>query len=511
MANINSATGTSKTTAEIREWYENNRVSIENYAKAQDSVRTLRDVTKTVTTRNIQTINKEELKGYFSNLGGNEKNLRKVSRYLYYRSNIYYRLVQWYSGMWDLRCRKVIPQYSLTKDNNANKMLKSFESTIDMLDKMNLQGNMTEVLTNVYVDDVCYAIKFLDDTGMFFYILDPDECIIDGRYSTSDFSFSIDMSKYKSAQRQALIEYVGEPFSSMYNEYLSTGQRWVHCPDEYAACFKFHTDSWDTVIPPFLQTFLQMAGLEDLVDIQAEADALSIYKLLYMPMKVLSGTKESDDFEVSPDIAREYFARLLNAVPDGIAGAMVPSEELKVIDFDSSTDRDINSVEMSQNQILSTAGGGAVINANNITSTAAFEAWLQAETEFAISSLLVQINGFTNRIISYEISNPCKVDHFEVSVYTKNKLADKLLESCQYSYSNRLAYNTLLGISEKETLAMLYFETEVLKLQDRMIYPLQSSFTSSNTEDGYTSELGQGAPVKDSGDLSESGERDRNM
>jgi hypothetical protein len=66
------------------------------------------------------------------------------------------------------------------------------------------------------------------------------------------------------------------------------------------------------IVPPFIPLFLQIASLEDLVDIQAEADALSIYKLIYMPLQVLSGTKESDDFEISPDIAAEYFDRLLN-------------------------------------------------------------------------------------------------------------------------------------------------------------------------------------------------------
>lgn len=413
--------------------------------------------------------------------------------------------------MWDLRCRQVIPQYNLIKDNSGDKMLKSFNATLDVLDKMNIHGNMTEILLNTYVDDVCYAIKYLDDTGMFFYVLNPDECVIDGRYSTGDFSFSMDMSKWGNAQRQKVIEYLGEPFESMYREYQSSKSKWIHCPDEYAACFKYHSDTWDTTIPPFLPLFLQIAGIEDLIDIQAEADALSIYKLIYMPMKVLSSTKDSDDFEISPDIAHQYFKKLLDAVPDNVSAAMVPGDELKVIDFDNTTENDVTSVESASNQILQTAGGGAVINANNITSTAAFNAWLKAETEFAISTLMPQIDGFVNRCLSYEISNPCKVKHFEVSVYTKDDLAKSLLESCQYSYSNRLAYNTLLGISEKDTLAMIYFETEVLKLQERMVYPLQSSFTStSSTEDGYTSEVGQGRPKVDDKELSPEGERSRN-
>ena len=416
--------------------------------------------------------------------------------------------------MWDLNCRKVVPPYNLTKDNDATKTLKSFNDTLDMLDLMNLQGNMTELLINVYREDVVYALTFLDDTGMFFYILEPDECIIDTRYSTGDFGFAINMSKWRSSQRQTIIEYLGSPLKEMYEEYEKTNVKYIHCPDEYAACFKFRTDIWDTVVPPFVSLFLQLAALEDLVDIQAEADALSIYKLIYLPLKVISGSKESDNFEVTPDISMEYFNRMVDsgAIPDGVGGAIIPGDELKTIDFSKTVDSDTNSVEQATNQILQTSGGGAVLNSNNITSTAAFNAWLQSESEFATSTLLPQINGFINRMLSYKLSNPSKVHCFEVTVYTREKLAEQLLTSCQYSYSNRLAYNTCLGISEKETLALNYLENEVLKLPDIMQYPLSSSFTSSGsntTEDGYTSEIGQGAPKKDDDELSESGDRMR--
>jgi hypothetical protein len=158
--------------------------------------------------------------------------------------------------MWCLGCRKVVPKYDLTKDNDKTKFLKSYNQTLDVLDLMNMQGNMKEILINVYREDVCYAITFLDDTGMFFYILDPDECTIDSRYSTGDFGFAMDMSKWRSTSRQKIIEFLGSPLSDMYNEYESSGSKWVHCPDEYAACFKFRTDIWDTVVPPFVSLFL---------------------------------------------------------------------------------------------------------------------------------------------------------------------------------------------------------------------------------------------------------------
>lgn len=503
----NNDTGASSTKSvqEIKEWYEQNHSTIENFKKAQDAVKKLRDVTKS-SARSIQSVNKQTLRTYFSNLSANEDNMRKVSRYLYYRSNVYFRIVSWYASMWDLRCRKVTPKYTLIKNNDQKKFLKSLNDTLDVLELMNMQGNMTGVFQRVYVDDACYNIVFYDDTGMFFYNLEPEECRIDGRYMTGDFSFAIDMSKWRNNARQAVIEFLGEPLASMYKEYERTNEKWIHCPDEYAACFKFRNDIWDTCIPPLSGILLQLANLEDNIDQQAVADQLNIFKLVYLPMKVLSGSKEPDNFEIDPDTTLQYFKRILEeALPEYVAGAMVPGDELKTIDFSSSVDNDVNRVEKSIGQILSTAGGGAVLNSNAITSTAAFNAWLKSETEFAISTLMPQVNGFTNRFLSYHVSNPAKVDHFEISVYTKEEFRKAMLESCQYSYPNKIAYNTLLGVSEKETLAHLYMENDVLGLNKLMTFPLSSSYTQSGA-----GQVGQGRDQIPDDQLSGSGERSRN-
>lgn len=504
-------TGTSNkrpTAAEVQAWSAKNKKNYTEVFTAEDLNVRLRDVTKSIT-QSVRTVNKDTLKGYLENVVNAEKNLRNTAKYLYYRSNIFYRLVNFYANMWDLNCRKVVPPYDLQKKPNAQKTLKSYNATLDALERMNLQGNLAEMLINVYMMDVCYAFTYYDETGMFFYVLDPDECVIDSRYSTSDFGFSIDMSKWRSSTKQQIIDFLGSPLKEMYAEYEQTGQRYVHCPDDYAACFKFRTDNWEAVVPPFVSLFIQLANLEDLIDVQADADALSIYKLIYLPMKTASGTTNVNAFEIDPAVSHRYFQQLLDdAIPEGVAGAMVPGDELKVIDFARNVDTDMNSVEQSANQVLQTAGGGAVINANKITSSAAFHAWLKSETEFAISTLMPQINGFANRFLSYHVNNPSRVQHFEISVYTKDEFAESLLKSCQYSFANRIAYNTCLGISEKETLAMAYLENDILKLPEVMRYPLSSSFTQSGAKD--SDELKGGAPSKGD-DITESGERMRNV
>jgi hypothetical protein len=277
-------------------------------------------------------------------------------------------------------------------------------------------------------------------------------------------------------------------------------------PDEYAGCFKFRIENLNNIIPPFVSLLQQLAQLNDIEDIQAIADAQSIFKLLVYPIKVLSGAKTIDDFEVSMDLALDYFQKMVDtALPDYVSAAPLPGELPDVVDFSTtSADKDVDRIESAQDNVLNTAGGGAILSSHNINSTAAFNAWLKSESEFAISALMPQITGFTNRHLSYDVSNPCKVDFFELTVLTKDDFKETLLNSMEYSYSYRLAYGTLCGFSEKETLATMYFEQDVLKLPELMIHPL----TSSHTQSGSSEDVGR--PQVPDDELSGSGERSRN-
>lgn len=496
-----ASAGNTRTAAEIRDKIE---FDDKLFKKTKDTLLKIKDP-------NRQTISaiigkdRRLIREYLKNPASNETNLIASARYLFYRTQIFFRLVHFYANMFDLRCRQVVPNISLTKEVNPKKILKQYNDTLNWLDKYDIQGVMLPALIRVFREDVFFGIFYRDDSGSILYPLDPSWCRIDGIYSSHDFSYAVDMSKFKSASQQELLEWLGDPLLSMYKEYERTNEKWQHMDDRYAACFKFRTDDIDHILPPLMAIFQELAARNDRADLQAIADELSIYKLLLIPMKTLSGSKRSDDFEVSPELMLGYYERMLEDLPDYIAAALIPADVDKdnVLDFSSAaTDNDVDRLEQSDKTLLGTAGGGAVLNANMITSTAAFKAWLRAETEFAISPLLPQIQGFTNRMLKYDCANPCKVEYFEVSIYTKDDVQATLLESCQYGFSNRLAYNTFNGVSEKATIAMQILENNILNLPDKMI-PLSSSYTQSGDTEG-------GRPTVPDDELSDSGERSRN-
>lgn len=480
----------------------------ENFEKAKEALYKLKDPNGSQNRYTINSATRETIRQYLQQPASNETNLRNVTRYLYYRSQVFFRLIAFYATMFDFDARKVIPNYDLNKTMNAKKVRNTWGKTLDKLDEYNIQGNSFELLVNLFLYDVVYALFFRDETGSFFYILDPDECMIDGRYSTSDLSFSVDMSKWRNKSRQSLIGWLGEPLTTMWKEYQSTGQKWIHVPDEYACCMKFRRDNLNAIIPPFSGILQEISQLIDLADIQAIADEQSIYKLLVFKIKTLSGAKQADDWEVSVPLMVEYFNKFVDeALPPYVsAGISLGNADVQSIDFsESAGDRDVNRIEDATKNLLGTAGGGAVLNANYINNTAAFNAWLKSETTFAITPLLPQFEGFTNRMLINDLgkNNACKVEYFKVSIYTKDDLKKNLLESCQYGFTNKIFYNTLNGIKEKTTIAMAEFENNVLGIPDLLKYPLSSSYTSTGKED-------TGRPKTPDDELTPSGERSRN-
>mgnify|MGYP002518251633 CR=1 FL=1 len=129
----NTVTNKQHTAAEMKEWYEKNKKTIENFANADESIKKLKNVNSTSKFKSVGQVTKESLRTYLQNPSANEKNIRNLSRYLYVRSQIYYRLVKFYANMFDLNARSVIPPYSLVDKNKPK-------------DKLILEKDFSEVL-----------------------------------------------------------------------------------------------------------------------------------------------------------------------------------------------------------------------------------------------------------------------------------------------------------------------------------------------------------------------------
>lgn len=470
-----------------------------NFTTAINALHQFRDITKNYR-KSIATFDKEQLIGYLKNIGSNENNLRNLSWYMFYRSQIYRRIILYNSCMFELGARSIIPKYSLIQNNNDKQILKSYYDTAAMLDNMNLQANFLKIFISCFTQDVFYGVAYYNDDGLYILPLPPEYCKLVGQFTNGDFAYAFNMM-YFSGANQDLLEIWGEPFISMYKEYLkdTINNRWMLMPEKYTACFKHNVEDWMVIVPPFSGLLNDIISLEDTKNVQAIADEQDIYKMIYLSMETLG--KTIDDWKVDPEILIQYFDRMCeDAVPDYTSAAIVPGK-LDTISFDDNKNADINKVSNATKNVLNNSGGAQLLNSQSIQGTTGLLAAIKLDTKIAISSLLPQVQGWLNRFLGYYISDPSRVKFFEVSYFTKSDLRKELLENATYSLPTKLAVNVLSGFSELETLALNHLEEDILGLGDIFTSPLQSSHTTSNA--------GEEDLKKDNTELTDDGEASR--
>lgn len=470
-------------------------------AKAAASGIGLTDLSKSEN-RTYTVFNKEKLRQYIKSPFANQANLRNLSRFLYRVSQNYRRIITYNAEMLDLNSRSVIPLIDITKSNNANKVLKNYYSTLIQLDKMNMQKEILKCAIIAWREDTFYGITFEDDTGFFILPLDGEYCKVSSSNYDGTLNFAFDLSYFRS--RDYLLEYYGEPFISMYRSYQgdTTNMRWQEIPVERGVCFKVNMDDLTMDLPPFVGLFEELIDLVDLRSIQSVKDELSIYKLIVSKIDTLSGTNEPDDFAVDLDTAIEFYNRMTESLPDGIASVLSPMD-IEAVTFKDDQTEDVNRIEEATKNLFNNSGGAQILNSSSISGTTAFTAAVLADSTHALRALLPQIEAWVNRYLTCVLGEHAKVRYLAVSPLTKDAFRKRLLEDATYGEPNRLMLNTLNGISELETLSLKFLEQDCLNLHEEMI-PLQSSHTQSG--DGTKESGGQ---TKDDTDLSDSGEASR--
>ena len=156
---------------------------------------------------------------------------------------------------------------------------------------------------------------------------------------------------------------------------------------------------------------------------------------------------------------------------------------VEAISFNKDVSSETSTILKATQTVLNSAGGAQILNSADLSTSAAFEAVVKSDTEFAISTLLPQTEAWINSFVARYVDMPCKVKLFEVSVYTKDNLRKELLENAQNGLPTKLAINALSGYSELDTLALNYLEEDVLGLSEKLV-PLSTSYTQSSGESG---------------------------
>ena len=486
---------------------EKNRAA---FAAVKD-VLSLIDLTKN---KNITytTYSRDSLRTYLKNPASesNQKQLRKLSNYLYTVSHVYRRLINFKAYQINCKSWTVYPDIPLTEDPDQNSVLQNYERVTKYVRNMDMKSQILKCMLQAWKNDVVYGFCYGDpekDGTFFIHLLDPDYCKISSQqYYRGVLNFAFDCSFFDSGTNSYYLDVYDPIFKKLYNKYKSDNtQRWAELPIENTFCLKINLDNLDFPIPPLSGLFDSIINLADLQAVQDLKDNLEAYKLIWAKIATISGTKDVDDFEIDLDLANAFYQKLQSALPDNVALAISPMD-LDTIDFNSNNANDVNIISEAYQNIIN-ANGGIVLNQNKITNSTSFKLALQFDCMDAMA-VVESINSWINLWIKNHLGETgMNVEFSDISPYFISDKVDQLLKAGGYGVPIKMELASLLNTNPVKERGMSYMENILGLTVDSWNKPLVSSAVQTgNIENGDGSE---GAPKKDEGDLSDEGQSTR--
>lgn len=497
--------GTVHSTKEIADFTAQQQ-QIEQFKQAAKAALQLLDL-QNLPTKTYTVYSKESLRTYLKNplTDTNQKNLRKLSQFLYVLSSQYRRIISYFATHIDLSVYNVIPNVSITEENDDEKILQNYEETLKWVEKMNLQGQIHGILTTILREDCFYGYIYYEDgeeqdRNSFIIIpLDADYCKISSVNYNGTLNCAFDFSFFDSSTNSIYLEYWDKEFTTGYNAYKKDSkQRWAELDPERTVVFKMDYDQLDRVIPPFASLFEDIIDLIDLRGITSVKDKLSIYKLLVAKIDTLSNAQNPDDFAVSLDLAVDFYNKIAQILPEEIGLALSPME-IEPITFDKDATDETNSISKANKNLWESAGVSQIMDNSKLTGSTAVTAAMRFDALFVQKPLLWQIEARVNMFLDYVLpDNGMRLKYMQVSPYLKDEVIKNVKEACTLGIPMKTQLAALMGMSPLDMNSMLHLENDILKLQDKMV-PLQSTYTQTGGSDTG------GAPEKPNEELTDDG------
>ena len=454
------------------------------------------------------TYSRETLRTYLRNpaTDANNKNLRKLSNYLYTISHTYRRMIRFKARQMNCKTWSAYPIVSMLEENDEESILKEYERTVSIVSNMKMETQIFKMMLQAWKNGVTYGYIYGDPEGEgTFYIhpLDPDYCKIScASFDNGVLGFLFDMSFFRGNEDQ--LEYYDEEFTSLYNEYQRDNIRWKQLPIERTFCIKIDIDNLDYAIPPLSGLMEQIISVTDLQAAQEEINSLQNYKMVWGKLDTISGSKNPDDFAVNLDLALAFMKKVNDALPDNVAYALSPLD-LDIIEFKDNDASDVNVLSKAYSNLIE-ANGSIIFNSNKITNSQSFKLALKAECDDAMGPT-TQLNAWLKLYLKYNHNVETVVaEYSDISPYFMDDEIEKMTKLAGLGLPVKTELAAMARANPQKSFGMDFLERQLLKLgTEKWNNPL----VSSNTQSGVNSE--GGAPEKSEGELSDEGLEDRDQ
>lgn len=459
-----------------------------------------RDLNKNTNTPTFYKYTKDEIATYLTDPYRYEKQLRRAVTYIYGASSHFRRIVQYFAGLSDLAF--VVSPYRVDpKTANLKSISRNYRKTINAMSAMNVKSQFPKILTVCLRDDVFYGTIWPGTDSITIQQLPSDYCAI-STIEGNVLNVTFDFSYFDS--RQSFLDYYPAEFSAKYEVYRSdrSGSRWQELDSPTSFAIKCNNDILDYAIPPFAGILREVYDLEDYKSLKLTKTTLENYAMLVMKL----GVTDNGEWQMDLEKARSFYQNLDAVLPDEVGSVLSPMDISK-ISFERMNTGDSNTTADAEQNLFSAAGVSSLLFNNDKASANALLLSIKADQAITFG-IVKSIEDMVNRYIQAQAyGKNFKVTFLDCSQFNRKELGDMYLKACQFGLPFISMYAASQGMSQSEVDAMSYLENDVLGLAD-MFRPLQSSATMSGSDSKGATDEG-GAPQKDAGDLTDSGEESR--
>lgn len=456
---------------------------------------TTRDMNGRYITPTFTLYTKDEIASFLKNPYRYQSQLRKAVVYIYGASPHFRRLIQYFTSLSDLSY--VVSPYRIDPEAaKAKAISKQYRKTLDALSAMSIKTQFPKIITVCLREDTFYATLWVTIDNITVQQLPSEYCAI-STIEGNVFNVSFDFSYFDS--NAGYLDFYPAEFRRRYTAYKGNKNiRWQELDSPNSFAIKCNNDILDYSIPPFVGILREIYDIEDYKQLKMTKTTLENYAMLVMTL----GMDGDGAWSMDLDKAKEFWKNLDAVLPEEIGSVLTPMPISK-IDFDRSGAEGTDTINDAEQNMFTAAGVSSLIFNNEKASSNALLLSIKADQAITYG-IVKSIEDMVNRFIQAQsYGKNFKVTFLDCSPYNRKEQGEMYLKACQYGVPMVSLYCASQGLGQEEIDCMNFLENDILKIKEKFI-PLKSSATQSSA----TADAG-GAPTKDSGDLTESGEQKR--
>lgn len=484
----------------IEEYQRSQTNAIMEFAKQQQTIM-LENMSSKNKTNFYKKYKPDQVDRYLADPSKSEKELREVSRYLSVSSPQYWRLINYLPSI-AILSPIIVPFDSEKVIKNKIKTTKILNKCTKVLDNMNVQHEFLKILQTIFREDIYYGYEIETDTSYYIKTLDSKYCRPYGNYDGTlnyqfDFSY-FDNNSDPDVDKLTLYEQIDKEFVVKYKLYKENGSkcRWQEVNPDKQICIKAQ-ESFDFCCPPFISVFNDAYDIADYKDLNKAKVEVDNTKFIGFDMETKKDSSSPDDFKLSEELMKAYFAFIQSCL-GGKVGSFMSPMPFKSVDFKDSS----NQIDNVSNAIIAfwSASGVADVLMGENKNAGTLKYAIKTD-EALLFNVYKQIERFLSRKFKQLSGGMFKVLLPELTIFNISDELDKYLKLSQYGYVGaRTFVSSAMKVTQNQFSGLAFMENEIYSMRENM-YPVSSSYTMSGDEGGKTEKKDE--------DLTESGQQTR--